>query len=142
MNARVKIETPRQPPTKSRANVPAVYSLEFRRANNQPMNPDQLTPIQLVAVDAINDLLQRFSRQAHDCIRTLREIHEIEAEYEFPRRVMLPLLDSFEEFQQNVHQVRAAFDEEFKFILRPYLYAQSEAQQVARRFLDEIAAAE
>lgn len=142
MNARVRIETPRQPPTKSRANVPAVYSLEFRRANNQPMKPDQLTPIQLVAVDAINDLLQRFSRQAHECIRTLREIQEIEIEHEFPRRVMSPLLDEYSEFQKNVNLVRQAFDEEFKFILRPYLYALSEAEQVARRVRDEMAATE
>ncbi len=142
MSAKIQIVTPRQPPTKSRANVPAVYSLEFRRANNQPMKPDQLTPIQLVAVDAINDLLQRFGRQAHECVRTLREIHEIEAEYEFPRRVMMPMLDQYQEFQQNVTLIREAFEEEFKYILRPYLFAESEALQVARRVRDEMAAAE
>lgn len=142
MNARVRIETPRQPPTKSRENVPAVYSLQFQRANNDPMKPDQLTPIQLVAVDAINDLLQRFSDQAYQCIRTLKEIGEIEREYEFPRRVMSPLLDEYSEFQKHVFLVRQAFEEEFKFILKPYLFAESEALQVARRVRDEMAAAE
>lgn len=127
-------------PTKSRENIPRVYDARFDRVNGCPVMPDEISPIQRVAVDAINANLRTYLDRVNECFRLLREVAEIERQYELPRRVTDCFLDDYTAFVSTNFKVKAAFEEEFKFILRPHLFQVKKAEDVARLVRDEMAA--
>lgn len=125
-------------PTKSRGNIPRVYDARFDRVNGCPVMPDEISPIQRVAVDAIDAQLQLYLDHMANAIKALKEVIEIENTYELPRRVTGCFADEIATFTEHNYKVRAAFRDEFKFILQPFLYKVKKAEDVARLVCEEM----
>ena len=125
MNARVKIETPRQPPEP--CNSVTVYDA---------IDPATLTPLQRVAVDAILADLDMLDSRIIECLRLIKSIGDTQRETDFPYDVA-GAIDTAT-LLQLIPAVREEFQERFKRVLRPWWEASYQRRQVADQVMAEL----
>lgn len=104
-----------------------------------PVDPETLTPIQRVAVDALQAELARLRAAVLQVGAVLMSIHQVEQETAFPYKVAESL--DVGDLILQVGDLEAEFDERFRLVLRPWLNRSRQAEDVAARVRSEMAGA-
>lgn len=100
------------------------------------IDPETLTPLQRVAVDAIKADLDLLDSAVIQLLRIIKSIGDTQRETDFPYDVAASI--PVQELLMIVPTVQHEFDERFKRVLRPWWEKSYQAKRVADRVMAEM----